>query len=109
MRRSLEIEPATIEKREREIEDTLARVDALLADGRPFLAGPALTLADVAFAVFASPAVLPPNCPSPLPPVEAVPQAMRESIERWRARPAGQYAIRLYRDHRQHDQPRRRP
>ena len=100
MRRSLEIGPATIATREREIEETFARVDALLADGRPFLDPRGLTLADVAFAVFASPAVLPPNCPSPLPRIDDVPQAMRESIERWRARPAGQYAMRLYRDHR---------
>lgn len=100
MGRSLELDANTIEKRGREIETTLARVDALLADGRPFLSGSKLTLADVAFAVFASPSILPPNCPSPLPPIEDVSPPMRASIERWRARPAGQYAVRLYRDHR---------
>lgn len=100
MQTSLELDPTTIERRAREIESTFERVDALLGDGRAFLAGPTLTLADVAFAVFASPILLPPNCPSPLPPIDDVPAAMRASIERWRARPAGQYAIRLYRDYR---------
>jgi cytochrome P450 len=100
MGKSLEIDPTTITKREQEIEATLARVDALLADGRPFLHGQTLTLADVAFAVFASPAILPPNCPSPLPAIENVPPPMRASIERWRARPCGQFAARLYRDFR---------
>lgn len=98
MRRTLELDETTIAKRTREIEATLDKVDALLAAGTPFLAGNTLTLADVAFAAFATPILLPANCPSPLPTLEEVPPAMRTSIERWRARPAGQFALKLYRD-----------
>jgi len=100
MRKSLEITPRTITERQAEIDATFDRVDALLADGRRFLAGDQLTLADVSFAAFATPVVMPENCPSPFPPLADLPPPMREAIESYRSRPAGQFVSRMYREHR---------
>ncbi len=59
----------------------LTRVDALLADGRAYLAGDSFTIADLAFAVLAKPLA---------------------ADERWRARPAAAFAQKIYREHRGH-------
>lgn len=100
MRKSLGIHADTIAEQQAKIDATFDRVDALLADGRKFLAGDQLTLADVSFAAFATPVVMPENCPSPFPALDDLPPAMRQSIESYRARPAGQFVARMYRDHR---------
>ena len=75
-------------------------VDARLSDGRRYLVGDRLTLSDVAFAVAAAPFVLPDGYGGPLPTLSQMPPVMQRAIAETRARPAGQFALRIYEHHR---------
>lgn len=76
------------------------KVEALLRDGRTFLDGKGLSALDLAFAASAAPIVLAPGYGAPLPALEALPADQRAVIEAHRARPAGQFILRIYADHR---------
>ncbi|MEL6475898.1 MAG: glutathione S-transferase family protein [Pseudomonadota bacterium] len=78
----------------------LDKVEALLADGREFLDGKGLSALDIAFAASAAPIVLAPGYGAPLPALDALPATQRAVIEAHRARPAGQFILRLYANHR---------
>jgi glutathione S-transferase len=69
-------------------------------DGRRFLFGETLSATDIAFAAMAMPAILPDRGhPVPLPrPREMT--AVTPTVEALRAHPAGQFALRLYREER---------
>lgn len=94
---------ATAERAERaeaRLATVFDEVEARLADGRPYLMGDVFTAADLAFAALAAPAVMPDEYGARLPPVSALPEPLQRWIEAQRARPAGQFALRLYRDER---------
>ena len=86
-------------------QETFGRVDALLADGRRYLLGESLTCADITFASLAALAVLPPQYAGrslagrPLS-LEDLDPEWRALVEGFRARPAGQFVLRLYREER---------
>jgi glutathione S-transferase len=72
------------------------RVEALLADGRRYLCGDRLTLADLAFATSGAPMVLASGYGGHLPAYEACPPDIRAVVTALRARPAGRFIQRLY-------------
>lgn len=76
------------------------RIDALLADGRTYLAGDRLTIADLAFATSGAPMVLAKGYAGHLPPFERLPANLRVIVEEFRARPAGAFIQRIYDQHR---------
>lgn len=77
----------------------LDEVAERLADGRRHLFGDELTAPDICFAAMCVPALIPPEGhPVPLPPIEAFPPEVAAQIEGFRAHPAGQFALRLYRE-----------
>jgi glutathione S-transferase len=82
------------------IERTFERVATRLGDGRPYLVGKRFTAADLTFACMASPVLLPPEYGIRLPTLEEAPYAARADIARFRAHPAGAFALRLFREHR---------
>lgn len=96
----LAISSETIEQGLRVIAATFDEVAARLADGRPYLCGSRFTAADLAFACMAAPVLLPPEYGILLPTPETAPISAREDIRRFREHPAGQFALRLFRDHR---------
>jgi cytochrome P450/glutathione S-transferase len=100
MRRSLELKADTIPQQRAVMDAAFAQVEARLADGRRFLTGDRFTAADLAFAALAAPAVLPPEYGGPMPTLADLPPPMRADVEQIRARPAGQFILRLYREHR---------
>jgi glutathione S-transferase len=71
-----------------------------LCDGRRFLVDDRFTAADLTFAALAAPVLLPERYGSPLPPPEAMPDAMSREVSRLRDHPAGIFAARLYREER---------
>ena len=71
-----------------------------LGDGRRFLAGDRFTAADLAFAALASPITVPPEYGVPLPAVGELPDRMAATVRELRAHPAGEFALRLYREER---------
>jgi glutathione S-transferase len=85
----------------------LARVDRVfdeiaerLSDGRRFLFGERFTAADLTFAALSAPMLLPTGYGSPLPPPEAMPDALAREVRRLRLHAAGVFADRLYREER---------
>ena len=83
--------------------DAIVRVDeefdfvgGLLADGRRHLAGDRFTAADLTFAALAAPCIVPPVYGTPLPQVADLHPEMATLVERWRAHPAGRFALRMY-------------
>ncbi|MBA3821891.1 MAG: glutathione S-transferase [Deltaproteobacteria bacterium] len=98
--RSLKIDAAGAERSRAKIDDTFSRIAQQLGDGRRFLLGDRFTVADLTFAALAAPVLLPGEHPSALPPVDEYPDAPRAQITAWRATPAGEHGLRMYRDHR---------
>jgi cytochrome P450 len=105
VRRSLALKPDSITQEQRAIEAALAKVEARLSDGRRFLMGDTFTAPDLALAALAAPIMIPAQYGGPMPALGQLPAEMRKTIETWRARPAGQFILRLYAENR----PRRVP
>ncbi len=82
------------------VRGVFATVGELLADGRFYLVGKKFGAADLTFAALAAPVLLPRNYGSPLPSLGEVPAEMLGQIEEFRSSPAGDFALRIYRDHR---------
>lgn len=100
LRRGLAITPEGAARSKARIEEAFELVDAKLADGRRFLVADRFTAADLGFAALAAPALVIPEYGSPLPTVDRLPSAFAAQVELWRARPAGAFAMRLYREER---------
>lgn len=105
VRRMLGVSPARAVRALERTRESFDRVDALLSDGRRFLAGDTLSYADITFASLAALAVLPPEYPGPALPgrclsIDELDARWRAEIEALRARPAGQFVLRLYREER---------
>lgn len=88
------------------IRKKFTEVDALLADGRRYLLGDRMTLADLAFAVSGAPVVVPNGYggfqygPSPIPDVEQFPEELQQTILAMRDTRAGQFILRMYTEER---------
>jgi glutathione S-transferase len=78
----------------------MSEVDARIADGRRYLVGNRFSLSDMAFAVAAAPLVLPDTYGGPLPSFDQMPGNVQAVIREMRQQPAGQFALRIYREHR---------
>lgn len=106
VRRMLGVTPGRAERALARTHEAFAEVDALLADGRRYLTGESLTFADITFASLGALAVLPPEYPGNrltgrrLVLEDVHDASWRQEIERFRARPAGQFILRLYREER---------
>lgn len=101
MRRGLKITPASAERSRAKIDEVFAKVDALLADGRPFLAGDRFTAADLTFAALGAPAVgVEGYGPPGLPGMEVLPAALRAELPRYADRPAGAHVRRMFAEER---------
>lgn len=106
VRRMLGVTPARAVRALARTQEIFDEVDALLADGRRYLTGSTLTFADITFASLGALAVLPPEYPGyrlggpRLALDDVTDPAWRAEVERFRARPAGQFILRLYREER---------
>ena len=71
-----------------------------LSDGRAFLCGDTFTAADLTFAALSAAVTAPPQYGTPLPQPEEAPENVGGLVGRFRAHPAGQFALRMYREQR---------
>lgn len=100
MRAGMRIDDEGAERSLGYVRTVFATVDELLSDGRSYLVGKDFGAADLTFAALAAPVLLPRNYGSPLPSLGEVPADLLVQIEEFRSSPAGEFALRLYRDHR---------
>ena len=96
----LDVSREKVDKGFRVITDTFDSVGFRLADGRPFLCGDRFTAADLTFASLAAPVLWPPEYGIKFLALDAVPASARDTILQFRAHPAGEFALRLFREHR---------
>ena len=100
LKRSLKVDADGAERSRAKIEDTFSRLAQHLADGRRYLIGDSFSVADLTFASLAAPILLPTQHPVAMPPLDEFPEAARTQIAKWRESPAGEFGLRMYRDHR---------
>jgi glutathione S-transferase len=100
LKRSLKIDAAGAARSREKIDEAFGAVGALLGDGRRYLVGDRFSIADLTFAALAAPVLLPPQYGVPLPGLEVFGPEARERIETWRRSPPGQFALRIYDEHR---------
>lgn len=101
MQRAMRIDAAGVERSRDQIRQQLDLISERLRDGRRYLCGDTLSAADLTFAALAAPVTLPRGYGRfELPALETLPPPLRDEIERARATPAGQLALRLYAEER---------
>jgi len=100
MRKVLKITPASIEQARASIVAAFDQLSKRVTSAGPYLGGPRLSVADLAFAASAAPALLPPEYGAPFPTFADLPAAMADTVRALQATPAGQLALRVYREHR---------
>jgi glutathione S-transferase len=103
VRRALEMGPSSREDSRHKVQETLDEVAKRLGDGRPFLVGDRFSAADLTFAALSAAVLIPEGYGVALPGLDQLPHPMREQVRQWREHPAGQYAARMYREHRRAD------
>ncbi len=98
--KSIDITDTSAIESYREIERVFDRVNEILADGRQYLLGDRFSAIDLTFAALAAPILQPPEhhiSPSPL---DALPTQMQADICACQATSAGEFGVRMYRQHR---------
>ncbi|MFO0747739.1 MAG: glutathione S-transferase N-terminal domain-containing protein [Myxococcota bacterium] len=100
MRRGLRITPEASARSLAKVRAGFAEVGARLADGRKYLVGDAFSAADLTFAALVGPLVNPPEHPVTWPTEAELPDDLRALSDELRATAAGQFALRIYREHR---------
>jgi glutathione S-transferase len=75
-------------------------LDALLADGRPYLDGDRFTLFDLVVCANAGLTVMPAEYGAPLPALQSLPEEVAATVEAFRERPTGQYLLRTFAERR---------
>jgi cytochrome P450/glutathione S-transferase len=82
------------------IKTIFEQVGDILSDGRKYLTGDKLTLADVAFAAVSAPLILPDEFGGVVAEIDDVPDELRKAINELRTTAAGQFVLRLYHEDR---------
>lgn len=105
VRRMLRVTPAAAARALERTQAVFDEMDARLADGRRYLLGGTLSFCDITFASLGALAVLPEQygggaLATRFPPAESLPPPWREEVLAFRARPSGQFILRLYREER---------
>jgi glutathione S-transferase len=100
MFRGMNITPTSAERSLDSTRQVFHAVDERLADGREFLVGDSFTAADLTFAALAAPVLLPPGYGAALPGLDDLPSDVLTLVEEFRSTTAGDFALRIYEDHR---------
>jgi glutathione S-transferase len=96
MQNMYRITPESSAEAYEEIKTIFDKVGELLADGRDYLVGDSLSVADITFATLAAPAIAPPEHPMKRTNSKDLPPQMVCDMNALRQTPAGVYALRLY-------------
>lgn len=96
LRSTLKLSPQLAAQDLATIHQWFDQTDAIFASGQPFLTGDRFTMADLLFVGYGAPIVFPRGYGAQLPTLEQLPAEMRPIVEALRARPTGQYLLRMY-------------
>ena len=99
IRRGLKLSESGARQALGEVRDIVKSVEGRLADGRQFLVGGRFSLSDMSLANALAPLVLAPQYGGPLPTFDQMPPELQAVAREMQASPAGQFALRMYRDH----------
>ena len=99
LRRYLGIYPEAVRQSLDRVWASLDQVAKRLRDRRPYLTGETFTAADLTFATMAAPLTMPEGYGVPMPRLAELKNDHRALVEKIRAHPAGEFAVRLF-DHR---------
>jgi glutathione S-transferase len=92
----LKLSPEAAEAAQGKILSSFAETDHRVADGRLYLSGDRMTLADIALAAAAAPLLLPQGFGTRLPTLEQMPPALRTLMTELRTRPTAAFVQRFY-------------
>lgn len=99
-KRELGIRPTTKRDDKARVLRAFDAVAERLSDGRPYLCGDIFTAADLTFASLSASVVVPPQYGVSLPQPDVLPPHIAALVGGFRAHPAGEYALRLFREER---------
>ena len=100
MRRGMSIDAASAGRSLERVREVFHTVGQRLVSGRRYLVGDRFTAADLSFAALAAPLLLPRNYGVPLPTLAELPAELLPLVDELRSSPAGEFGLRIYRDHR---------
>lgn len=98
--RKLVITPTSPVEDEASVWRTFDTIGERLADGRAYLCGDRFTAADLTFAALSAAVVIPAEYGVALPQPEVLPESIASPVREYRAHPAGQFALRMFREER---------
>ncbi len=98
--KGLKIDEQTKEERLNEVNKVFDFVGEQLSDGRKYLVGDRLTIADICFCAISAPIILPDQFGASITNINEIPDELRQKVLELRATPAGQFVLRMYREHR---------
>ena len=98
--KQLGLKPGTKERDETLTWHAFDAVGEWLSDGRPYIMGDAFTAADLTFAALSAPVTAPDGYGTTLPAATLLPDETIAMVARFREHPAGQFALRMYREQR---------
>ncbi len=100
MRGYLDVSQRTMESARDLVDRTFDDVAARLAKGNGYLVGDHFSAADLTFACMAAAVTAPAEYGFPLPKLDEVPAVVAEVLGSYRKHPAGEFALRMFREHR---------
>lgn len=100
LQKELNLSEATPEERLAYIRTIFKQVDDMLSDGRKYLTGHTLTLADIAFAAVSASLIVPDEFGGAIAEIDDTPDELRMAINELRTTVAGQFILRLYHEDR---------
>ena len=98
--KELNLENNKPEERVAFIRKIFTQVNGLLADGRKYLTGSTLTMADIAFAAVSSPLILPEEFGGVVAQINDLPEELRKVVLELRETAAGQFVLGIYQEDR---------
>lgn len=101
LEKRMNISPETVARGRDRIEAQWEKIEKQLSDGRRYLFGDRITAADITFCALSAPEFLPDNYGGiEFPKLHELPPDIAEQIQTNRARPVGQFVLRVYREDR---------
>jgi glutathione S-transferase len=100
MRRAMRIDSEGAARSRDKVRTIFDDISERLGDGRPYLLGDHFGIADLSFAAFATPLLLPPEHPLRRRTEQELPSALASESRGLRESAAGLFALRMYREHR---------